>query len=254
MTTEMMSHGVPVSACCICGVNPRILGAVLCKECKAEIVLTEGASGLKAVEALHERPANVSVAIGNPGASSSAPPLAKAIRCGSCGKTSVYNPMNKKAAYFCDECNIELCPACAAYCNHKDFNYQAKVLCKNCRAEKSLTGQPVDEVEGSLPGQETEPKRIPKPHCGRATCIEDPAHAGESKCHSECTHPPDQYPHHKAFCECRCMKCVEAIASGFVEPQFGKMTPDPEPEPEKDDVDEDLDDEQDALAREAGQA
>lgn len=219
-----------LSNCCVCGERPRVQG-VLCKECKAEIILTEGPAGVKAVEALQEVPNRVTVAVGGP---ASEPMLAKAIKCESCGKSEVYNPNRKKASYFCDECGKQLCSACAAYCNHKDFNYQAKILCKLCRAEKSLTGQPVEEVEGSLPGQETaEPKREPKPHCGRTTCV------GE-------------------FCGCECPKCKEAVASGFMDPMFGKMTPDPDPEPPKaapapGASDEDLEDEEEIAKWEGGQ-
>lgn len=225
MTTEP-KHG----KCCICGERERILGRVMCKECFAEIVLTEGDAGVKAVEELHkvhDGSTTVSVEIGGgPGT----PALAKAIKCEGCGKSSLYRPETKKGGYFCDECGKQLCPSCAAYCSHKDWNYQNKILCKNCRAEKSLTGQPVDEVEGSLPGQETTaPKREPKPHCGRATCIEDPRDAEWDKTHP---HPTTGKIEYSPFCVCQCPKCREAVASGFMEPMFGKMTPDPDPEPE----------------------
>jgi len=232
--------------CCICGEAERLPGTVVCKNCKAEIVLTEGQAGLKAIEALHELPSHTTVAIGSqPGG----PMLAKAIKCESCGKSEVYNPQKRKASYFCDLCGKQLCTACAAYCNHKDWNYQAKIVCKLCRAETSLTGQPVEEVEGSLPGQGDEVKRVPKPHCGRATCVEDP----------EMTAHPCPTPgcDHKPFCECKCPKCREAVASGFVEPMFGKMPPDPDPEPPKPPPapdDEDLEDEMEAHRREAEQA
>src|SRR6185369_4149134 len=200
-----------------------------------------GTAGLNAVEALHERPANTSVAIGGRGT----PMFAKAIKCDGCGKTEVYNPSKRKTSYFCDECGKQLCTACAAYCNHKDFNYQAKILCKNCRAEKSLTGQPVEEVEGSLPGQGAVAPREPKPHCGRATCVDDPAFTA---------HPcPTPGCDHKPFCECKCPKCTEAIASGFMEPMFGKMTPDPDPAPAPEPSDKDLADEEEIAKWEGGQ-
>lgn len=194
--------------CCVCGVEPRFENGVLCKGCKAEVMLTEGPRGISAIEALAEKPHNVNATVGTPPGD-----MAKASRCESCLKVDVYDPLKRKTSYFCDECGRQLCPSCAAYCSHKDWNYTNKILCKNCRAEKSLTGQPVEEVEGSLPGQETaEPKREPKPHCGRATCVGDTA-------------DPE-------WCRCECLKCKTAVGAGFFVPMFGKMTPDPEPEPE----------------------
>lgn len=204
--------------CCVCGEQPRFESGVLCKGCKAEIMLTEGLAGIKAVEALQRTElgkTRLTVAIGGPGGEG----FAKAVKCEACQKSAVYNPGKKKESYFCDECGRQLCPSCAAYCSHKDWNYQNKILCKNCRAERSLTGQPVEEVEGTLPGQESkEAERIPKPHCGEPTC-----RAGGE------------------WCECNCVLCKEAVASGFPDPAKCPIQNPPPPAaapPTQDEIDE----------------
>lgn len=230
--------------CVHCNIEPsRGANDLLCKNCRAEKILMGEDVSVKALDTLSGRSQNVSVTVEDKATGF----VAKAIRCDGCGEPQLYDPSVRKKSYFCDVCHAALCPRCAAYCIHKDWGMAQKVLCKNCRAEKSLTGLPVEEVEGSLPGQETEaPKREPKPHCGRATCVADPKLVEYDRTH-QC--PTPGCTDHPSFCECKCPKCFEAVASGFVEPMFGKMTPDPDPEPEPA---QDESDEEEEIARAEG--
>jgi len=226
--------------CVVCKVAESMVasgaGAPLCRECRAEMVLTGDQQKLDIVDRIYEGPIRgILEPMTREALQRNA--MARAVKCERCGRSEVYSPTEKKTSFFCDECGKQLCRNCAASCSHKDF-VGAKILCTDCRVEKSLTGQPVEETIKDLP--DSEKKREPKPHCGRATCIADPALNADPR----------------PFCECRCPKCVEAIGSGFVDPMFGKMTPDPDPEPEPavSPEDVDIEDEEDALAREGDQA
>lgn len=76
-----------------------------------------------------------------------APAPTRTLICEACGRAEPYDPMKSEhKGWFCDECGKVLCSSCAAYCVHKDFP-APKVLCKLCRAEMSLTGQPVTETQ-----------------------------------------------------------------------------------------------------------
>lgn len=224
--------------CVVCKTNESMVqrgdGAPLCRPCRAEIILTapDPKVALDALDALFKAE-NGKVVMSAQIEDRIVGTMARAVKCERCGKPEVYSPTDKKTSFFCDECGKQLCRSCAASCTHKDFN-GAKILCTDCRAEKSLTGQPAEETVQDLPGFEK--KREALPHCARASCV------GEAN-------------DHDPWCGCECQKCRTAVGAGFPAPCFGKQPPDPDPAtapPEPDD--EDLDDEQDALAREAGQA
>jgi hypothetical protein len=201
--------------CVVCKTNESAVqrgpGAPLCRPCRAEIVLTNSDPklALEAVDALfkaEDGKVTRSVEITNRELKA----MARAVKCERCSKVEVYDPNVGKGAFFCDGCGKSLCKNCAALCSHKDFS-TAKILCTDCRAEKSLTGQPAEEVFVDQPG--TEKKREALPHCARASCLGAP-------------NDPDPW------CECPCQKCRTAVSSGFPVPMFGKQPPDPDPVPE----------------------
>lgn len=212
--------------CVVCKTNESMIqkgdGAPLCRPCRAEITLTspDPKVALAAVDAVfHAEQGKITLNATVESAITGA--MARAVKCERCGKIEAYSPVDKKTSFFCDECGKQLCRDCAAACTHKDFN-GPKILCTDCRAEKSLTGQPAEETVRDLP--ETE-KKNHHPHCGRATCIGDPQ-------------DPDPW------CDCACEKCRTAVGSGNPAPMFGKMTPDPDPEPESDKTQTDFDEEE----------
>lgn len=120
-------------------------------------------------------------------------------KCGICGKFESYNPTHVKRSWVCDKCEKTGCNECMALCVHQELG--TKVLCKLCRAEYSLTGQPVLEATKELPKTDKEdPRRELYPHCGEATCVNDPKAEG------------------RPWCECECDKCKAAVGAGYVEP------------------------------------
>jgi hypothetical protein len=224
--------------CVVCKTNESMTqkgpGAPLCRACRAEVTLTSedpkiALAALDAMFAAEKGKVTMAVKIEDEVLKT----VARAIRCERCGRAEVYSPNDKKTSFFCDECGKQLCRECAALCLHKDFA-GPKVLCTDCRAEKSLTGQPVEDYTVELPQKSGE---VVHPHCGRTTCVGQPG-------------DPDPW------CDCACKKCRAAVGSGHPAPMFGKMTPDPDPEPEQaTPVDQkDLDDEMEAYRREAEQA
>jgi len=210
-------------------------GAPLCRACRAEVVLTtpDPKVALAALDALFAAESGkVTMAVSIEDKVLKA--MARAVICERCGRPEVYSPTDKKTSFFCDECGKQLCRECAASCSHKDFA-GAKILCTDCRAEKSLTGQPVEETIKDLPGMEK--KREVLPHCARASCV------GEAN-------DPDPW------CGCECQKCRTAVGAGFPAPMFGKQPPDPDPEPEPVPAaadQDDLDDEEEIARAEGGQ-
>jgi hypothetical protein len=208
-------------------------GAPLCRACRAEITLTadDPKLALQALDVLFQAESG-KVTLNATVEDVARKSMARAVMCERCGRPELYNPSEKKTSFFCDSCGKQLCRECAASCSHKDFD-GTKILCTDCRAEKSLTGQPVEETIKDLPGMEK--KREPLPHCGRPSCV------GEAN-------DPDPW------CGCECAKCKTAVGAGFPAPMFGKQAPDPDPvlEPAPAATDDEIASEEEEIARTEG--
>jgi DNA-directed RNA polymerase subunit RPC12/RpoP len=66
--------------------------------------------------------------------------------CARCKKKFTFSLEAKQGGYLCDRCMEHVCQECAGLVA-TEIGGNAKVMCKYCRAELALTGQPLKEVQ-----------------------------------------------------------------------------------------------------------
>jgi len=132
--------------------------APICRQCRAELVLCGDEEWL----GLTDR-AYADQAAGKPTAVTweelqtlrpASPFEAKKIRCSVCGGSESYDPMQKRQGWPCERCHRHVLKCCAAFVV---IEYKAVSMCKLCRAELELSGQPAQETTKPLPGIEVKP-------------------------------------------------------------------------------------------------
>lgn len=133
--------------------------APLCRQCRAELILSgeevrvgtldrvyadnrDGFSG-KITELTWEELQSLEP---------TAPFDCRRIRCSVCGASEPYDPMKSRQGWPCERCHRHGLGCCMAYVVHKDFGLSARAMCKFCRAELELSGQPCEEANKPLPG------------------------------------------------------------------------------------------------------
>lgn len=129
--------------------------APLCRPCRAEQVLCGSESELSIMDRAF---ADFSAGRGTPWTweeLQSLQPMSafeqRKIRCSVCGASENYNPMVKRQGWPCERCHRHVLACCAAYVTSEGKTVS---MCRLCRAELELSGQPVAETLKPLPGME----------------------------------------------------------------------------------------------------
>jgi hypothetical protein len=73
------------------------------------------------------------------------------IRCSICGASENYDPMVKRQGWPCERCHRHGLKCCMAFVTSESKTVS---MCRFCRAELELSGQPVAETLKPLPGTE----------------------------------------------------------------------------------------------------
>lgn len=139
-------------------------GVPLCRTCRAGLLLSGEERLVRSLDAAYaavdgERPSSWEEIVRL--AEAPASPLKKRIPCEICGRSEAYDPMKVRQGWPCERCHRNGLSCCMAVVSHRDFRWAPKTMCRICRAELELIGQPVEETIRPLPGVRTSPEAKP---------------------------------------------------------------------------------------------
>jgi len=133
--------------------------APLCRQCRAEIVLSGEEEKLETVDrnyADHDLKAAIAVLTFEDlmALDPKSPFEQRMIRCSVCGASEPYDPMKSRQGWPCERCHRHGLACCMAYVVRE---FKPVAMCRYCRAELELSGVPCEDAHKPLPGAKVKP-------------------------------------------------------------------------------------------------